>query len=128
MNEAIKVLVDNKKYDEALKKIENILNTTKFDLNKAEDEEKYTELIQQRIMIKTLAGKKDEFVADFVNREKFSSKINYSFNNGHKISLQLIHQFLIPCDAYVELINPITYFEGGSGAGPRANLKALRYR
>ena len=122
MKKDIKALIKSQKYDEALKEIENILGTTHFDLNKNEDEEKYFELIQLKITAETLTGKKDEFVADLVRKEKNPSKIEYLFDGGNKISLQLNNQFRIPCDAYVGIINPITHFDESTGAGPKGEF------
>lgn len=122
MKKDIKELIKSQKYDEALNEIGSILNATNFDLNKNEDEEKYFELIQLKITAETLTDKKNEFVADLVRKEKHPSKVEYSFDGGNNISLQLNNQFRIPCDAYVGLINPVTHFDGSTGAGPKGEF------
>ena len=122
MNEGIKALIKEEKYNEALKKIDELLNDRQFNLEDEKDENEYSELLHQRITVNTLTGVKDEIVSDIIKKERHPSKIEYPFDGQNSIVLRFTSQFLLTCDAYVSSINPETLFEGSGGAGPRGEF------
>ncbi|HEX2866720.1 MAG TPA: sigma 54-interacting transcriptional regulator [Ignavibacteriales bacterium] len=109
LTEPIEKHIKSGEYDEALKKIDDLLSQ-EFDLQSAKNEELYSKLMHLRVAANTFLGKNDDVILDSVRKDKFPSVRTYNLGKN-EIVLIYKSQFLQKSGAYVNTIHSKSLFK-----------------
>jgi energy-coupling factor transporter ATP-binding protein EcfA2 len=124
MIDTIKSLIEERKYDIAIRTIQGELKK-KFDLTVEEDEKCYKELLGLRIAAASLSGLDDDILNEHAKYLKFHSESTYNVSASSTIKLIQQSIFDTDADAFVNTIHDKLLFQLSDRSASFAFLKKL---
>ena len=110
----IETMMRNGNFEEALEfiteKLKQIPNPIEYF-----SEEEYSKLLNFRITINSVLGKRDEIVSDYIRNQKYPSEFTHKINNFPFIYLTMRNNILVKTDAFVNTVSAKIPFEDFSG-------------
>lgn len=109
--DAIRSLIQQQEYDQALAAIERRFRTTQYDLTDEDQFKEYTKLLQLRVTARTMLDGTDSAILELARKEKYPDVSTIEITEKHSIRLIDQNISLIACDAVVNSIHIDKHFD-----------------